>query len=57
MTDEKSGKKVQIPRPLHALRIWNATTKSYDEVSTLLDGAPSDEEKDKYWTEMILGVR
>jgi len=55
--DEKTGKKVQIPRPVSGLRVWNASKRDYDTISTLLAGAPTDEEKDKYWADMLVELR
>lgn len=49
ITDENTGKLVDIPRPVHQLRVWNPATDSYDEISALLGGAPSDAELSDYW--------
>lgn len=49
ITDENTGKLVDIPRPVHRLRIWNPSTDSYDEISALLGGAPNDDELENYW--------
>jgi len=35
------GEQVDIPREAHAVRVWNATTRSYDEVDGRLNGAPA----------------
>ena len=42
ITDEKSGKLVDIPRQVFALRIWDAEADSYKSVSPLMGGAPED---------------
>lgn len=49
ITDENTGKLVDIPRPVHKLRLWNPSTDSYDEISASLGGAPSDAELNDYW--------
>jgi hypothetical protein len=49
ITDENTGKLVDIPRPVYKLRIWNPLTDSYDEISAQLGGAPSDDELNDYW--------
>merc|ERR1711959_386688 len=38
----EQGQTVNIPHPVHALRIWNTETDSYDVVSAVLDGSPED---------------
>ena len=57
ITDEKSGKLVDIPRPVYALRIWNALTECYDPISPLLQGAPSDAELPGYWEQTLGELR
>lgn len=58
ITDEKTGKSVDIPRPVHALRIWNAVSGEYDSVSPLLAGAPdTDEALAAYWLETLAELR
>lgn len=42
ITDEKSGKLVDIPRPVFALRVWDASEDCYKSVSPLMGGAPAD---------------
>lgn len=52
VVDEKTGKTVDIPHPVAALRIWNAEKGSYDEVESVLDGSPADPAA--YWAELKL---
>lgn len=50
ITDEKTGKLVDIPRPVFALRIWDPKADCYADLSPLLAGAPkTDEELAEYW--------
>ena len=57
ITDEKSGKLVDIPRPVLGLRIWNALTESYDSISPLLQGAPSDDQLESYWEQTMTELK
>lgn len=40
---------VDIPRPVHAVRAWNPTTRSYDDVNVNLSGAPTTPEAADSW--------
>ena len=54
VVDEKTGKNVQLPHPVEALRVWNPNSKSYDEISTRLEGAPKNkEESEKFWASLM----
>lgn len=55
--DEKTGKTVIIPRPVHSLRIWNAQTRQYDDVQAELEGAPSANEVEGYWDGLVSKMR
>ena len=57
ITDENTGKLVDIPRPVYKLRIWNPNNDSYEEISALLGGAPSDEELESYWIQTVNEMR
>jgi hypothetical protein len=57
ITDERTGKLVDVPRPVHSLRVWNADTDSYREISAIMDGAPSDSELDAFWAHRLHEVR
>jgi len=54
---DEHGKIVEIPRPVHALRIWNAKLRKYDILSAHLDGAPSDKDAADYWKNMLQKLR
>lgn len=48
------GEMIAIPRSAHALRAWNAETRSYDEIDAVLDGAPrTPEEVDAWFIDVV----
>ena len=47
--NEQTGKTTQIPHPVHALRVWNTATRSYDQLDPRLDGAPKSEAELEAW--------
>jgi len=53
VTDERTGKLVHIPHPVHALRRWDTTSQAYVEVPCRLEGAPSDADVDQYWAKLL----
>lgn len=55
ITDEKSGKLVDIPRPVAALRVWDASADCYTAVSPLMGGAPEDAAALAVYWEQTLG--
>lgn len=57
VTDEKTGKLSYIVRPVAEMRIWNAATGEYDEMSSLLEGAPEDSQVASVWKEMLDTLR
>merc|ERR1712232_563836 len=52
-----NGKDVLIPRPVHALRVWDVKKRDYKQVQAHLDGAPSADEAEAYWAGMIKKFR
>jgi hypothetical protein len=38
-TVDANGKTIDVPRPVHAIRVWNAADKAYDTLESRLDGA------------------
>jgi hypothetical protein len=50
---EKTGRMVNIPHPVAALRIWNAAEAKYDTLDARLAGAPADADKDAAWGEIL----
>lgn len=56
--DEKTGKEVDIPRPVYSLRIWNPSANAYDYISPVMEGAPeTDEQADSYWQHTLLELK
>lgn len=53
VTDEKTGKLINLPHPVSALRCWNASAQAYESIDPHLTGAPAEEEKDAWWANMI----
>jgi len=53
VVNEQTGKKTNIPRPVQNIRVWNVKTCKYESISPILDGAPSDDDKDKVWNDML----
>lgn len=53
VTDERTGKLIELPHPVKELRIWSADTLSYTAIDTLLAGAPSEEQKDEWWSNFL----
>ena len=47
------GRKVVIPRPVQALRVWNVERRAYDAVRAHLDGAPEEEQAEAVWAAML----
>jgi len=52
VTDD-NGKKVILPRPVSALRIWSMEKQAYKDVDPTLAGTPSEAERDAYWAGLI----
>mmetsp|Transcript_15095 Transcript_15095/g.32527 ORF Transcript_15095/g.32527 Transcript_15095/m.32527 type:complete len:247 (-) Transcript_15095:233-973(-) len=53
VTDEKTGKLIQLPHPVSGLRVWNAATQSYKDIDTQLTGAPTPQEAGKWWADFV----
>eukprot|EP00930_Biecheleria_cincta_P099136 TRINITY_DN90781_c0_g1_i1.p1 TRINITY_DN90781_c0_g1~~TRINITY_DN90781_c0_g1_i1.p1 ORF type:complete len:522 (+),score=110.83 TRINITY_DN90781_c0_g1_i1:46-1566(+) len=50
---EKTGRMVNIPHPVAALRVWNAAESKYDTLDARLAGAPANADKDAVWGEIL----
>merc|ERR1712159_132687 len=55
VTDE-NGKKIDIPHPVHQMRIWNQEAGDYKEVQSRLEGAPEPEKASAFWAETIAKI-
>eukprot|EP00928_Gymnodinium_smaydae_P063540 TRINITY_DN47095_c0_g1_i1.p1 TRINITY_DN47095_c0_g1~~TRINITY_DN47095_c0_g1_i1.p1 ORF type:complete len:271 (+),score=60.85 TRINITY_DN47095_c0_g1_i1:86-814(+) len=53
VTDEKSGKLIQLPHPVAALRVWDAQRNAYEEIDPRLGGAPAAADEQKWWVDFI----
>lgn len=64
---EHLGKIIYVPRPINAMRIWanipeeseagGAGEEKYKAISCLMDGAPSEETKEQFWTDFVGSLR
>lgn len=57
VTDERSGKLIELPHPVQELRFWSAQANSYEKVDTVLGGAPSEAEAKAWWDEFMVALR
>mmetsp|Transcript_8548 Transcript_8548/g.23606 ORF Transcript_8548/g.23606 Transcript_8548/m.23606 type:complete len:249 (-) Transcript_8548:68-814(-) len=53
VTDERTGKKIQLPHPVKALRVWDAKTLTYKSIETQLTGAPGRDEAAQWWEDFV----
>jgi len=53
VTDERTGKLIELPHPVKGLRIWDAKAQAYKAVETQLTGAPGPAESAKWWGDFI----
>eukprot|EP00440_Ansanella_granifera_P023808 gb/GFBE01025859.1/.p1 GENE.gb/GFBE01025859.1/~~gb/GFBE01025859.1/.p1 ORF type:complete len:240 (+),score=64.67 gb/GFBE01025859.1/:1-720(+) len=57
VTDERTGKLISLPHPVKELRVWNAEKQQYDSINTHLTGAPTEAEKETWWTTFVGKLR
>lgn len=53
VTDEKTGKRIQLPHPVAAMRIWDVAAQAYRPIDSRLTGAPSKEEQAEWWASLM----
>eukprot|EP00408_Alexandrium_pacificum_P023916 CAMPEP_0171190958 /NCGR_PEP_ID=MMETSP0790-20130122/19119_1 /TAXON_ID=2925 /ORGANISM="Alexandrium catenella, Strain OF101" /LENGTH=243 /DNA_ID=CAMNT_0011656095 /DNA_START=45 /DNA_END=776 /DNA_ORIENTATION=+ len=53
VTDEKTGKLIELPDPVSALRVWDAEQQAYRSIGTQLKGAPSEAERSSWWADFM----
>lgn len=53
VTDERTGKLIELPHPVKGLRIWDASNQMYKSIETRLAGAPGTAEAEKWWAEFM----
>ena len=56
-TVDANGKDIDVPRPVHAIRIWDAVEKQYSPLQSRLDGAPEPAEEEQYWQNLLVKVK
>ncbi|CAE7294299.1 Ankrd17 [Symbiodinium natans] len=49
VTDDRTGKLIQLPHAVKEMRVWNAALQQYDSIDTKLSGAPAEAEKAAWW--------
>eukprot|EP01060_Flectonema_neradi_P032557 TRINITY_DN5206_c0_g2_i1.p1 TRINITY_DN5206_c0_g2~~TRINITY_DN5206_c0_g2_i1.p1 ORF type:complete len:233 (+),score=40.01 TRINITY_DN5206_c0_g2_i1:64-762(+) len=57
VTNEETGKKINIPHEVSEMRVWDAEAGSYKAFSAHLDGAPQPDEKEQFWGNLIAEQR
>jgi len=55
--NDETGKKVLIPHPVQALRVWDSTKREYTEQNARLEGTPNTEKENEYWQEVLKELR
>lgn len=53
VTDERTGKTIDLPHPVQALRVWDAGSQVYRVIETRMTGAPSCGEAEKWWQQFL----
>jgi len=53
VTDERTGKLIELPHPVGALRVWDAEQQAYRAVDTKLKGAPAQDDKEGWWASFL----
>lgn len=57
VTDDKTGKRIDLPHPVAGLRVWNAATRLYEAISPQLKNAPADAERAQWWADTLEELR
>mmetsp|Transcript_17762 Transcript_17762/g.41357 ORF Transcript_17762/g.41357 Transcript_17762/m.41357 type:complete len:245 (+) Transcript_17762:205-939(+) len=57
VTDDKTGKLIDLPHPVGSLRVWDAEAKAYTSLSPQLDGAPSEADKAGEWARIVANLK
>jgi len=53
VTDERTGKPIELPHPVSALRVWDAQRQAYRALDTQLKGAPAPVDRQSWWERFI----
>lgn len=57
VTDDRTGKLIQLPHPVKEMRVWDPTKQQYAKIDTHLTGAPSEAEKESWWKDFVQKMR
>ena len=57
MQDENTGKPVDIPRPVQAIRVWDPAARAYKTLPSRMDGAPSEADEKAFWAKTITELK
>ncbi|CAJ1333149.1 unnamed protein product [Effrenium voratum] len=57
VTDDRTGKQIQLPHPVKELRVWKAEKQQYESIDTQLSGAPREAEKEGWWKDFMDTLR
>jgi len=57
VTDEHSGKLIDVPHMVEALRMWNSATQQYDPLPVELEGAPTQTESETWWKDKLFELQ
>lgn len=55
--NDETGKKVQIPHPVRALRVWDSSKRQYVDQNGRLAGAPDQKDESEYWQKILKDLR
>lgn len=53
VTDERTGKLIELPHPVKELRVWDVEKQAYAPIDTQLKGAPPEAEKEQWWAGFV----
>jgi hypothetical protein len=56
VTDDRTGRTIDLPHPVSKLRIWDAAQQRYESIDSQLTGAPSEPQKDSWWNMTVGGL-
>jgi hypothetical protein len=51
--DDQSGRQIQLPHPVAALRTWNVGRRAYDAINPRLTGAPLEAAESSWWSALL----
>merc|ERR1712166_1212080 len=57
VTDEKTGKTIDLPHPVSKLRIWETAQQRYEAIDAHSTGAPVEADKDSWWNTRLNKLR